>query len=198
MRRRVFWTLAAATAAMAFLAGAGTFGFFSSTQTSPGNSFTAGTLVINVERAGTFFITAGDMQPGDSLNRTIAISRDPTSSLNMNYTVELSSAAGALCDSLDAVVTRTDDGQADNGGAVILAGAVVSAAGDTLTSFAATPVNLGSLNHNPENQDDVYQFQVTFRDTGAPQNLLQGASCTVGYTWNATQQTPNRRLTTGP
>src|SRR5438093_4737822 len=120
MRRRVFWGLAAMTAALALAAGVGTFGFFTSSSTNPNNTFTAGTLVIGNTRDGTFILQAQNMQPGDTITRDVTLSRAATSTLDMNYDVRLTPAdppVGSLCPALRVVVTRTDDGQAVDDGA---------------------------------------------------------------------------------
>ena len=197
MRRRVFWGLAAATAALAIFAGIGTFGFFTSTQTNPGNTFTAGQLVLGNDRSATFILTAGTMQPGDVVSRNVTLTHAPTSSVDMNYTVQATSVLGALCPELTVTVTRLDAGQDVNDGAAIPIGNI-SLPGDTLSSFAAAPISLGSLN-NAGNTSDGYSFTVGFINTGLPnQDAFQGATCTVGYTWVAVQQASNDDLTSAP
>lgn len=191
MRRRFFWGLAAVTAALAVVAGSGTFGFFSSSTFNPGNRFLAGTLILGNNLSGTFILRANNLQPGDSLSGAVTLSRDPASTLDMNYsvvrTIDIDSA---LCDALNIVVTRTDAGQDLDDGAAVVAGTVISAGADTLRSFAAAALGTWSLN-NSGNSTDTYNFQVTFTDTGAPQNALQGLTCEVTYTWSAIQQTVN-------
>ena len=202
MRRRIFWSLAAATAALALAAGLGTYGFFSSTTSNPGNLFTSGHLELANSRPGSLILSATNMQPGDSISRDVVLTLAPASTLDLNYRVDRtitvdSGGAGGLCDALNIVVTRTDAGQAPDDGAAIPAGTVVSAGGDTLRSFASASVALGSLN-NSGNNGDTYTFAVTFTDTGAPQ-ALQDQTCEVTYTWTAVQQGTNEDITvSGP
>lgn len=69
----------------AAMIGAGTFAYFSDTQTSYANSFTAGTLKI---QAGTTSWSTGfnNMKPGDTVTFTIPV--QSTGSLPLNYTVD--------------------------------------------------------------------------------------------------------------
>jgi predicted ribosomally synthesized peptide with SipW-like signal peptide len=200
MRRRLFWSLAAAAAALAVLAGAGTFGFFSSSTVNPGNQFTAGRLVLANNKSGSFILAATDMQPGDTFNRTVTLSYDPTSTLDMNYTMQrtslvdvVPSTVGSFCGTLQIVVDRLDAGQADNNGAAIPAGNIFT--GTFSDPGLGAQIALGSLDDSG-NSTDTYRFTVTFPETGAAQDNLQGAACTVDFTWRATQQTPNTDLQT--
>ena len=204
MRRRFFWGLAAATAALAILAGSGTYGFFSSTTINPGNSFFAGRLVLANDRNGTFILTASNMQPGDRVIRHVTLAKDPTSSLDMNYTLQRTdkvlsdtatpapSADLDMCHKLAIVVKRLDAGQpsnVDDPASSITAGALISSVtGDSLETFATAAIDVGALN-NSGNSQDTYRFDVTFVDTGSAQDYLQGDGCTVEYTWLAMQQT---------
>ena len=198
MRRRIFWGLAAMTAALALVAGMGTFGFFSDTRVNPGNRFQAGTLVLGNNRDGLFILSASNMQPGDSLTRSVTLTRDPASTLDMNYFLSRTdispSATSGLCPELEIAVTRADAGQAADDGAPIAAGAI-SAAGDTVGTFAVVEIPLGSLN-NSGNSSDTYNFQVTFDPNAG--NAFQGTACEVTYTWRAAQQTSNEDLSTLP
>ncbi len=210
MRRRIFWGLAAATAALAIVAGAGTFGFFSSTRVNPGNAFAAGRLVLSNDRDGTFILTASNMQPGDTLSRQVVLSRAASTTLDMNYNIVRSALSGSLdadptstafCSILQLSVTRTDAGQNPDDTA-IPAGETISnpnpATTDTISSFPTpSPRELGSLTDDG-NTTDTYLFTVTFVDTGSPQDEYQGATCTVEYTWAARQQASNDDLVTGP
>ena len=195
MRRRIFWSLAAATAALALAAGLGTYGFFSSTTSNPGNLFTSGHLELANDRSGSLILSATNMQPGDSISRDVVLTLAPASTLDLNYRIDRTvdtAPPNPLCDALNIVVTRTDAGQAPDDGAAIPASTVVSAPGDTLRSFASASVALGSLN-NSGNNGDTYTFAVTFTDTGAPQ-ALQDQACEVTYTWTAVQQGANDDL----
>jgi hypothetical protein len=198
----LFWGLAAATAALTIVAGSGTFGFFSSSTVNPGNAFFSGILEISNSKNNTFILSASNMQPGDSLSRIVTLSYGPTSTLDMNYTVQRTTVSGTsftpFCQALEIVVTRNDDGQAANDGAVIPTGTVESAAGATLDTFAVAAHDMGSLN-NDGNTTDTFTFQVTFvNDLNNPQNGLQNKECTVTYTWEARQQAINDDLVTAP
>ena len=193
MRRRIFWAMAAATAALALVAGSGSFGFFSDSTTNPGNLFQAGVLALSNDRDATFILSDLNMQPGDSITRDVELAQAPGSTLDMNYTLtrtDISPSIGGLCDALDIVVTRIDPGATANDVATIPLGQVISPASATLSTFAVAPIDVGALN-NSGNPTDTYSFQVTFTDTGAPQNPLQGTACEVAYTWAAQQQTTN-------
>ncbi len=206
-RRRFFWGLAAATAALAIVAGSGTFGFFSSTTVNPGNSFFAGTLVLANNKNGTFILDVSNMQPGDVVARQVELSYDPRSSLDMNYSLSRTSMVefdaqdpanpgAGMCAALALQITEVSPNgrQLPNDGGFLLpapdpAGTVTSS---TISSF--TFAGPWSLN-NSGNPDDTYNFQVTFVDTGVPQNHLQGDGCTVEYTWSAVQQATNDDIT---
>lgn len=55
------------------LVGAGAFAYFSDTETSTGNSFTAGTLDLTLAESAGAPITLGNMKPGDSASGTITV-----------------------------------------------------------------------------------------------------------------------------
>ena len=185
---------------MAIVAGTGTFGFFSSETVNSGNRFQTGTLILGNSRDATFILSALNMQPGDTILRSVDLSRAPGSTLDMNYEVQrtdITPTVGGLCPSLAVEVIRVDDGAlADDAGAII-GPTAIAPGGATLDTFATGAVGLGALN-NSGNSVDTYTFRVTFTALPAEQNALQGTSCEVTYTWRAIQQTANEDLATSP
>ena len=57
----------------ALFLGAGTFAYFSDTETSGGNTFTAGTIDLTLSGTGATGVTFGNMAPGDTASATITV-----------------------------------------------------------------------------------------------------------------------------
>ena len=98
------------------LVGAGTMAYFSDTETSTGNTFTAGTLNITL---GTSSWSAGfdNMKPGDTVTFTLPVNNE--GSLPLNYTVT-TTLSGTLAGGTNPCtqVTAPTSGSLDVGGSV--------------------------------------------------------------------------------
>lgn len=98
------------------LVGAGTIAFFSDTETSTDNTFTAGTLNIEL---GTSSWSAGfnSMKPGDTVTFTLPVNN--VGSMPLNYTVT-TTLSGTLAGGVNPCtqVTAPTSGSLDVGGSV--------------------------------------------------------------------------------
>lgn len=98
------------------LVGAGTMAYFSDTETSTGNTFTAGTLDIAL---GTSSWSADfdNMKPGDTVTFTLPVNNE--GSLPLNYTVT-TTLSGTLAGGVNPCtqVTAPTSGSLDVGGSV--------------------------------------------------------------------------------
>ena len=74
MKKQLMSIMAIGIAAL-FL-GAGTFAYFSDTETSGGNTFTAGTIDLTLGGTGATGVSFTNMAPGDTASATIVVTND--------------------------------------------------------------------------------------------------------------------------
>jgi spore coat-associated protein N len=86
----------AGTALGAALIGGGTFAIFTDSATNTNNTFTAGTLDINVNSEQAFTGTIGNLAPGDTGSQTFNVKNDGTLELRYDVAQALESGAGTL------------------------------------------------------------------------------------------------------
>jgi hypothetical protein len=173
-------------------AGYGSYSAFSATTTNSGNSFAAGTVVVDDNDAGTAMLALSDARPGGS----------DTSCIKVRYTGSLSSTvrlyasvSGTLASYLTLTVTRGTDSSpsfdscagftADatdyngNGAGVVYSGNLA----DFPASYAAGIVDPKAA--APEtwttNEEHFYKFTISLQDN----NAAQGLSASAGFTWEA-------------
>ena len=98
------------------LVGAGTMAYFSDTETSSGNTFTAGTLNITLGTSS-WSGNLDNMKPGDTVTFTLPVNNE--GSLPLNYTVT-TTLSGTLAGGTDPCtqVTAPTSGSLDVGGSV--------------------------------------------------------------------------------
>jgi len=96
---------------VATLAGAGVYAVFTDTESSTGNAFTAGTIIIT-PGDGSWSIGYDNMKPGDTVTFTITVGNGGTLPLDYTITPALSGELSPVCSvseiRVDTVVT-TDD-----------------------------------------------------------------------------------------
>jgi len=185
------------------MVGAGTWAYFSDTETSTGNTFTAGTIVLaldgqdnNEVAYDTTYFNVGNMAPGDI--ETAYIEIDNSGTLDLLFRVYLDS--GTLSDDLDLdsqlLVTVTLN---PSGYTPILAGTLygpantVLASGVTLNSLLGPPGVMNNLNAAGETPPEplkttylaVYKLDITL--PMATPNAYQGAVLTGNLVVEAVQ-----------
>jgi hypothetical protein len=194
MTRRVALTLLILLG-LGAVTGAATFSAFSSTTASLGNSFTAGTVLIADNDAGSAMLALTNAKPGDADTSCIKLTYSGTAA----STVRLyGTIAGGLASYLTLTVTRGTDAapsfdscatfSADStdyigaGAGVVYQGSLASFP----TSYAAGLVD--PLSGSPETwttgETHSYRFVVTL----ANDNNAQGQSATASFTWEARNQ----------
>jgi predicted ribosomally synthesized peptide with SipW-like signal peptide len=194
MTRRVVLSLLI-VAGLVAVTGAATFAAFSSTTTSPGNSFAAGTVLIADNDAGSAMLSLTNAQPGASDTSCLLV----TYSGSLASTVRLyGSIAGALAPYLTLTVTRGDDPTPTfddcNGFVADATDYIGSGAGviyqGALSGFPATygaglvdPIP-GSPESWTTSEARTYRFTVTLADD----NGAQGQNATASFSWEAQNQ----------
>lgn len=161
----------AAVAAVSIAAAGGTYANFTATPvTVSSNAFAAGTLEMSRSGSGAI-LSASNMVVDDEVTGSVTITN--TGSLAGDYTLS-GSASGDLAPSLQLVVYKDVDGDQ---GAKIYDGALDGLGSVPLGTFAAS----GGAH--------AFYFHVVLPSTGsdAGDNLLQGKSASVSFTWSATQ-----------
>jgi len=78
------------------LVGAGTFSYFSDTETSTGNTFAAGTLDIKITGEGAALFAYDNIAPGDNFEKTIKIENVGTLSGYMTMSISLDADVQSL------------------------------------------------------------------------------------------------------
>jgi hypothetical protein len=152
---------------------------FVDTTDNTSNSFTAGTVALSDDDAGTVLFNVANLAPGSPRQKCIRV--DYTGSLAANVRM-YGAASGALAPYLDVTVEVGTGGTFANctgftGGTSLYTG--------TLTDFAATRTNytngLAGWNGatNPSNR--TYRITVTMQDN----NAAQGLSADADFTWEA-------------
>jgi predicted ribosomally synthesized peptide with SipW-like signal peptide len=193
-RRKILVTLLVVMA-VGTIAGPATYSAFSSTTTSSGNLFTAGTVNITDNDGSTALLSLSNARPNDSDTGCINITYTGT----LDSTVRLhANVSGPLAQYLSLTVTRGIDSTPsfDNcggfaadatdyigaGNGVIYSGSL-SAFPSSYAAGLVDPV-AGSPEtwSNPESHS--YRFTITLQDVEAAQGLSGSAS----FTWEARNQ----------
>jgi hypothetical protein len=180
---------------IATVTAAATYSAFSSTTLSTGNSFAAGTVLIDDNDLGSAMLALPNAKPGDS----------DTSCITLTYTGTLDSSvrlygtiSGGLAPYVNVTVTRgtdpspafdsctgfTPDGTnyIGSGNGVIYQG-TLSAFPTTYAAGLVDPTS-GSPETWQTNEVHVYRFAVSL----ANDNGAQGQTSTAGFTWEARNQ----------
>ena len=89
MMNRKFLTAVLVIGLVATLAGAGVYAVFTDTESSTGNAFTAGTIIIT-PGDGSWSTGFDNMKPGDTVTFTIIVGNDGTLPLDYTITTALS------------------------------------------------------------------------------------------------------------
>lgn len=154
---------------------------FSGTTDNSGNTWSAGTVILTDDDAGSAMFTASDMAPGASVIECIVVSYSGTL---VPSDVNLYGVSGGI--GLDAYL----DVIIEEGSGGIFGNCVGFAASSTiytgtLANFAATHTNFangaGAWNPAANPESKTYRITVTVQDN----NLAQGLNDTATFTWEA-------------
>lgn len=165
--------LALATTALgATLVGAGTFAIFTDSATNTNNTFSAGTLDINVGAETAFTGTIANLAPGDSGVQTFNVTNDGSLELRYDVAQALASGPGTLVlgDALKDL-SFTIEYSADNG---VTWNSVIP--GDNNIVMAP---------------GDTHKYRVSYSLPLAADNAYQGKSSAFQLTFNAEQTRNN-------
>lgn len=167
-----------------------TYSAFSSTTTSAGNRFAAGTVAVGSNASGSWMYQVSGAKPGDSITKCTKVTY--TGSLDAAMRLSASSV-GAVGNYIDLTITAgtgsptfPDCNTFVADGAAVFSGTLKQFA-DTYNSYATGFVdNPGSTTKWVTNDAVVYQFVLTLRDDNAANG---GATAlTTGdhtFTWEA-------------
>lgn len=152
---------------------------FVDTTDNTSNQFSAGTVVLNDDDAGSVLFNVNNLAP--TQNRTNCITVSYTGSLAANVHL-YGAASGSLAQYLDVVIDVGTGGSYNNctgftSGSTLYTG--------TLANFAATRTNfvngLAGWNGATNPSSRTYRISVTLQDN----NAAQGLSATADFTWEA-------------
>ena len=152
---------------------------FVDTTDNTSNQFSAGTVVLNDDDAGSVLFNVNNLAP--TQNRTNCITVSYTGSLAANVHL-YGAASGSLAQYLDVVIDVGTGGSYNNctgftSGSTLYTG--------TLANFAATRTNfangLAGWNGATNPSSRTYRIAVTLQDN----NAAQGLSATADFTWEA-------------
>ena len=175
------------------VAGLGTWSAFSSTTSNSGNSFTAGTVSISDDDAGSAMFSLTGLKPGDSASKCIVVTY--TGSLPATVRLYGTTAGTGLDQYLDLTVTRGTISSANfpscgnfsadstdyiGAGAGVVFNGTLQGYADDYASALVDPTS-GSPRTWTTNEAHSYRFQVTVED----QSGAQGKSATQTFTWEA-------------
>lgn len=152
---------------------------FVDTTDNTSNQFSAGTVVLNDDDAGSVLFNVNNLAPTD--NRTNCITVSYTGSLAADVHL-YGAASGSLAQYLDVVIDVGTGGSYNNcagfsSGTTLYTG--------TLANFAATRTDfvngLAGWNGATNPSSRTYRISVTLQDN----NAAQGLSATADFTWEA-------------
>jgi predicted ribosomally synthesized peptide with SipW-like signal peptide len=177
------------------VAGLGAFSAFSSVTTSAANSFTAGTVALADNDAGSAMLALTNAKPNDASESCIAITYTGTldsavriygsvsGSLNQYLTVTVTRGTqspvtfGSACTNFTADATN----YIGQGAGVIFSGNLSTFTASSWANGLADPAVGGGNETWTTNEVHVYKFAVTLQNTTAAQGLSGSAS----FTWEA-------------
>ena len=172
------------------VAGAGTFAAFSSTAGNNGNTYAAGTVVLDDNDAGSSMWSVANRIPGDTV--TTCIRLNYTGTLNADVRLYSLSAVNTVDQYLDLTVEKGSMPGATafpnctgfSAESTIYSG-TVQGFKNTKTGYATgVAANPGAQTRWNQNDTLVYRFTVTLQNnTGA-----QGLTSTTAFTWEARNQ----------
>jgi hypothetical protein len=156
---------------------------FTSSTSSSGNSWSAGTVTIGDDDTGTAMFALTNLIPGSTGSRCIVVSYSGSVAADIKLYTTAASSTGTLGSYLDVTVEQGTGGSFAGGcGAFVSASTIFTG---TLTVFAATVTNfstgIGTFTPAGSGQTSVYKVTYTLQDNNAAQGLSGG----IGFSWEA-------------
>ncbi len=197
--------LAASIGAIAALASGTTFGLYSASQASSGNSFTSGTVTVGTGTPTSVTCTITGMVPGDSsVGAAVGSKADTTCTYNVKYTgsvsawlavdVAVSNGSTALYDgTATGLQLYLKDGSANSylTSTAPTAGTTYKTSGGTATSLPAAGITDLLVNTTAATTNTAVAFSLDYALPIASGNTYQGGSATVTLTFHAVQSGNN-------
>jgi Camelysin metallo-endopeptidase len=182
-------------AIVAALGAFATFSAFSSTTANSGNSFSAGTVYLSDNDAGSALYSVTNKKPGDTAQGCIKITY--TGSLPSTVKLYTTSSIGSLGQYLDLTVEKgTQSGSPTFPGCTGFT-AESTVFTDTLANFASTRTSFsngvsafpGSQTEWDQNDTLVYRFTLTLQDNASANGGASALSTgSHAFTWEAQNQ----------
>ena len=183
-RKRAGWkvgVLAATVLLTTALILTASFAAFSDTTDNSGNTWSAGTVVLTDDDAGSAMFIVSDMAPLATVTECIVVTYSG-SLLPADVNLYGVSGGTGLDVYLDVTVEEGSGGIFGNCAGFTPTSTIFTG---TLTSFAATHTNFatgaGAWNPAANPESRTYRFTVTLQDN----NLAQGLNATATFTWEA-------------
>ena len=181
---------AAIVSAVTAVAGFATFSAFSSTTTNSGNSFTAGSVVLADNDAGTAMYNVSNQKPGTSTAKCIKVTY--TGTLDANVKLYTASSINASAQYINLTVEKgtSDTSTFPNCGTFTSESTLYNG---TLSDFASTKNSYangvsafpGSATKWVENDNLVFRFTLSVQDSNSAHGATSG---THAFTWEAQNQ----------
>ena len=181
-------TAAACVAASAAVVWQASYSAFSASTSNPSSNWAAGSVALADDDANTAMFTAGNLKPGSTGSRCIAV----TSTGSLPSAVKLYGTGSATTNALSSWINLTIT-QGSGGSFGSCTGFAPQASGasvftGSLASFASTATSYsnGLGNWTPTGSgSDTRVFQISYTlDSTAP-NSTQGGTASIGFTWEA-------------
>ena len=191
MTRRVLLTLLV-VGVLGTIAAVATFAAFTGTASNPGNTFSAGTVVIGDNDADTALYNATNQKPGTSTVRCIKLTY--TGSLAADVKLYTPATLGAGAQYIDVTLQKgtvaTPEPAYPNCGTFTSQGTIYSGTLQGLATAhndwtSGATVYPGSQTSWATNDALVFRFTLSVQDANAAQGAASG---THGFTWEARNQ----------
>ncbi len=176
-----FWVFAATVLLTAAFIVTASIAAFSDTTDNSGNTWSAGTVILTDDDAGSATFIVSDMAPLATATECIVVTYS-SSMLPADVNLYGVSGGTGLDAYLDVTVEEGSGGIFGNCAGFTPTSTIFTG---TLTSFAATHTNFatgaGAWNPAANPESRTYRFTVTLQDN----NLAQGLNATATFTWEA-------------
>ena len=180
-RAPIFWVLFATVLLTAAFIVTASIAAFSDTTDNSGNTWSAGTVLLTDDDAGSAMFIVSDMAPLATVTECIVVTYSG-SLLPADVNLYGVSGGTGLDVYLDVTVEEGSGGIFGNCAGFTPTSTIFTG---TLTSFAATHTNFatgaGAWNPAANPESRTYRFTVTLQDN----NLAQGLNATATFTWEA-------------
>ena len=164
---------------------------FSANTLNPPSNWATGTVVLTDDDASTAMFNAGNLKPGSTGSKCIQVSYNGNLGAFVNLYGAGKAATKALDAYIDVVVEQGTVGTFAGGCAGFTADAGINYSG-TLRGFATTytdfAAGFGSWSPTGAGQSRVYK--ITYTVNAAIPNSTQGATASIGLTWEAQSSAP--------